>query len=310
MSETFPFYNRLVKNWQKNSQLAHKHQIEAFRIYDRDLPEYPYLIDIYKDHILLADRREPIDFGTHRLGHYENVLDSIPKVTGLNRIHIKRRQPQRVGDKSQQYQKQKSESVPFVVRESQAKFWVDLESYLDTGLFLDHRLLRQKVYKWVQKEAQVLNLFSYTCSVSVFAALKGAQVTSVDLSRTYLEWGKKNFALNGISLDTHQFIEKDAREFLARSTGHYDLIFLDPPTFSNSKSTKEDFEVEQDHVEFIQRCMDRLKPIGLLLFSNNKRSFQMSPEIKQEFKVKEVSKETLPFDFRDQKIRHVFEIRK
>jgi 23S rRNA (cytosine1962-C5)-methyltransferase len=176
---------------------------------------------------------------------------------------------------------------------------------------LDHRPSRYKVFK-LAKNKQVLNLFSYTGSVSVAAALGGGQVTSVDLSNTYLDWSKRNFESNQIELQKHSFLHEDVLQYLEDSDENerFDLIFLDPPTFSNSKRMKNVLDTQKDHVLMVQNCMRLLKPQGLLIFSTNKRKFKLEPELKNEFKIAETTSQTIPQDFHDQQIHTSFEIRK
>jgi 23S rRNA (cytosine1962-C5)-methyltransferase/23S rRNA (guanine2445-N2)-methyltransferase / 23S rRNA (guanine2069-N7)-methyltransferase len=209
-----------------------------------------------------------------------------------------------------QYEKLDQKDQTFTVKESQATFKVNLYDYLDTGLFLDHRPMRQKIYKTVSGK-KFLNLFCYTGSVSVFAALAGAKTTSVDMSQTYLGWAQENFALNNIPSDQHSFINANVLEWLDRNQGKpaFDVIFLDPPTFSNSKKMTDSFDVERDQELLVNECMSMLEPGGVLYFSNNKRKFHLSPAIKEQYKVRDITEESIPQDFHDKKIHVCFEIR-
>lgn len=306
--------NRLEKNLKKLHAWKQRHNIEAFRLYDRDIPEYPFIVDVYKDHYLIHDKTESfIDASKNHLPHVIEALQSLFKVSS-DRIVLKKRERQ---EGKNQYEKLDAREDFFTVRESQALFRVNLHDYLDTGLFLDHRPVRQKIFKQA-KGLNFLNLFCYTGSVSVFAALGGARTTSVDMSQTYLSWAQENFKLNNLPTEEHAFVNENALEYLASRQADlqrnpdaetFDLIFLDPPTFSNSKKMDEAFEVEKDQDFIVGAAMSLLKPQGLLYFSNNKRKFKLSDHILQTYACKDISKESIPQDFHDQKIHHCFEIR-
>lgn len=299
--------NRLEKNYKKLKAWAQRSQIEAFRLYDRDIPEYPFIVDIYKDHFLVYDKSEAfIDKDKNHLPHVIEALKALFKCPEES-IVLKRRERQ---EGLKQYEKLDGKNETFTVRESQALLRVNLYDYLDSGLFLDHRPMRQKVYKTAAGK-KFLNLFCYTGSVSVFAALAGAKTTSVDMSQTYLRWAQDNFLLNQIPLEGHQFINSDVLEWLRNSDkqGPFDMIFLDPPTFSNSKKMEDTFEVERDQNFLVDSCMKMLSPGGVLYFSNNKRKFKISEEILAKYSVKDITEESIPQDFHDKKIHCCFEIR-
>jgi 23S rRNA (cytosine1962-C5)-methyltransferase/23S rRNA (guanine2445-N2)-methyltransferase / 23S rRNA (guanine2069-N7)-methyltransferase len=289
--------------------MADKLQVQAFRIYDRDVPDFPYMVDCYANYVILHDRREDIDFNDPKKSEkFAQVQTAIRELLAPKEIIVKRRERQRQqNQKSHQYQKMAETRHRLVVREGPAHFVVNLYDYLDTGLFLDHRRLREYVFKNVKKGQKFLNLFSYTGSVSVMAALAGATTTSVDLSNTYTDWAEENFKENKIDHNQHNFIVGDVMGYLQENPRPiYDWVFLDPPTFSNSKKMDSTFEVERDQGELVNNAMLWLKPTGILIFSNNKRTFQLSETLKNKYAVKEISKETLPFDFHDAKIRKVF----
>lgn len=297
--------NRIEKNYRKLKAWSERHQIEAYRLYDRDIPEFPVMVDRYKDFFLVHDRSEKIDEGKNLVPQTIAALKELFKVDE-GQIIVKTRAPQ---SDTERYQKQDNKKDFFVIQETQAKFWVNLKDYMDTGIFLDHRLMRQKIFKSAQGK-KVLNLFCYTGSVSVFAALGGGTVTSVDMSATYMDWAKDNFKLNEIALGKHQFIVENAMEYLAAPANEkFDLIFLDPPTFSNSKKMDGTFEVERDQLFLVENCMRRLAPGGVLYFSNNKRKFRLDEGVTSVYKVKDITASTIPQDFHDQKIHHCFEIR-
>lgn len=299
--------NRLEKNLKKLKSWADRQQIEAWRLYDRDIPEYPYIVDIYKDQYVVYDKS---DFVKDKdKNHLPHVVEALKALFNCSEDHIviKKRERQ---EGLNQYEKLSAKNDTMVVRESQALFKVNLHDYLDTGLFLDHRPMRQKVFKSAQ-DKEFLNLFCYTGSVSVFAALGGAKTTSVDMSQTYLRWAKDNFELNQLNPDQHEFINDNVIEWLHQNSSirKFDMIFLDPPTFSNSKKMNETFEVERDQDFLIDSCMKMLRPEGILYFSNNKRKFKLTPEVMAKYRVKDITEPSIPQDFHDKKIHNCFEIK-
>lgn len=298
--------NRLEKNEKKLKAWRERNRIEAYRLYDRDIPEYPFIIDVYKDHYLIYDKSDMVkDKDKDHLPHVLEALHSLFKCQ-QERIVVKKRERQ---EGLKQYEKLDQKKETLIVREGVAQFYVNLSDYLDTGLFLDHRPMRHKIHK-ISQDRKVLNLFCYTGSVSVFAALGGAKTTSVDMSQTYLRWAQDNFQLNDIELDSHSFINADVIEWLHEKKGSkdFDIIFLDPPTFSNSKKMSDSFEVEADQDFLVDACMSMLRPGGVLYFSNNKRKFHLSEKVMSSYKVKDITAETIPQDFHDSKIHHCFEI--
>lgn len=299
--------NRLEKNYKKLKAWSERHQIEAFRLYDRDIPEYPYIVDVYKDKYVVYDKS---DFVKDKdKNHFPHVLQALQELFKCSEsdVVIKKRERQ---EGLKQYEKMDMRNETFLVRESQALLKVNLYDYLDTGLFLDHRPMRQKVFKTAQNK-KFLNLFCYTGSVSVFAALAGAQTTSVDMSQTYLRWAQENFENNGIDLTPHNFINSDVLDWLRLNKNQkaFDIIFLDPPTFSNSKKMEDSFEVERDQDFLVDACMSMLLPSGTLYFSNNKRKFKLSDKIMSTYTVKDITEESIPQDFHDKKIHNCFEIK-
>ncbi len=298
--------NRLEKNYKKLKSWAERAGIQAYRLYDRDIPEYPFIVDIYGDHFLIYDKGDSRDIEKNHLPHVIEALQVLFKADE-SKIIVKKRERQ---EGLKQYEKLSEKEQTFTVKESQATFKVNLYDYLDTGLFLDHRPMRQKVFK-TAKDKKFLNLFCYTGSVSVFAALAGAKTTSVDMSQTYLGWAQENFELNNLSPSQHSFINANVIEWLETNKGvpAFDMIFLDPPTFSNSKKMTDTFEVERDQEQLVNACMSMLEPGGVLYFSNNKRKFSLSPAIKDQYKVRDITEESIPQDFHDKKIHVCFEIR-
>lgn len=275
-------------------------------MYDRDIPDYPYFIDIYGHSVVVYDRsNEKIDNTEEKKGHWDLTIEALGQL-GFKSIFLKRRS---VG--KHHYEKLDQQNNTFVIKEGPAKFHVNLTDYLDTGLFLDHRIMREKI-RQESKGLKVLNLFSYTGSVSVFAALGAAtEVTSVDMSKTYTEWAIENFKLNKIPIQSHRFLVEDVLAYLEspQDEDYFDLIFLDPPTFSNSKKMEESFEVEREQRFLIEHCLRRLKNGGTFYFSTNKRDFKLDEKMQSRYNIQDISKKTIPFDFRDQKIHKVFLIK-
>lgn len=301
---------RLEKNYKKFKPWFDKSQTEVFRLYDKDIPEFPFLVDVYKDYVVIYDKTEIIDEGKNKEAL---VIDAVKALLNLSedKIILKKRQRQ---SGTNQYQKIAAKNERLTVLENGYPVYVNLWDYLDTGLFIDHRPMRYYFLKNA-KQKKLLNLFCYTGVVSLMAALGGAQTVSVDMSGKYLNWAKDNFALNNLPVENHRFIEQDALKFLAQAQEwpdykhSFDLIFLDPPTFSNSKEMDTDFEVERDQKQIILNALKFLKPQGVLYFSTNKRKFKLDSEIESQFSVKNTTEKTIPIDCHDQKIHHSFEIR-
>ncbi len=310
--EQFVIKNRIEKTLKRLKSSVVQNQIGAYRIYDWDIPEYPFQIDLYGSVCLIHDKS--ISTSERDQKHLVESQEALREIFGPSfEVLIKKRFQQREGDKSKQYEKLNQTGQRFEVPEGKLRFWVNVYDYIDTGLFLDHRPLRKMIAlgEFQKPPAKFLNLFSYTCSLSVAAASLGMQTMSVDLSEKYLSWGKDNFRLNGIDPQKHIFLAQNAMEFLNQCPheGEFDLIFLDPPTFSNSKKMADDFEVERDQTDLVQKTMRLLKPDGLLLFSNNKKTFKLDPTIAQNFRVKDITLKTIPQDFQSKKIHQCYEIR-
>lgn len=305
------FRNRLLKNYQQIQKWAQQQGLECYRIYDADLPEYAVAIDLYNTHVHVQEYQmgKTVDekLAQKRLlqavYHIAEVLE-----VRYEHIHIKTRQRQK-GDS--QYQRQAITDKFHVVKEHDALFYVNFDDYLDTGLFLDHRKMRQIVAKAAQGKT-LLNLFSYTCSASVHAALMGAQVVSVDMSKTYLDWGKRNFHLNKLNIDQHVFIQADCFTWLkeaVKARKQFDVIFLDPPTFSNSKRMQNVLDVQRDHVELIELAMRLLTRKGVLYFSNNYRKFKFDEGLQAKYDCQNIDDKCLSRDFlRRPTIHHCWQI--
>ncbi len=300
--------NRLKKNQNQLQRWLDKHAIEAYRLYDADIPEYSVVIDRYQNHIHIQEYQAPKSIDTKKAAlHLNHVLLAVQSVIQpkIEKIHLKTRQKQK---NKQQYNKLNEQEDRFVIHEHGRKYLIDLEQYLDTGLFLDHRWLRNHI-EALAKGKRVLNLFSYTGTISVAAAQGGARaVSSVDTSKTYLKWAEENFALNGLRQAQHQFIRADVLKFLARTSEMFDIIVADPPTFSNSHSRDNDWNVQKDHSKLIHGCMKLLKKQGVLYFSNNFRKFSLNLELKEKYHIEDITMKSFDLDFHGSKTHHCFKI--
>lgn len=306
MSDLKTIQNRLEKNYKHRAKWAKREGFEAFRLYNKDIPEFPFIIDVYKDNAIIYEKRDE-EIDADKFDHFNFIISAVKYVLNIpeEKVIIKSRKRQ-VGDTQYTKLEERNELIP--VKEYKAEFLVNLHDYLDTGLFLDHRPLRQIITKSAEGK-KVLNLFSYTGSISVAAAVGGAsKVTSVDMSSTYQNWAKKNFEQNNIPLTNHTFIVDSALEYLEKASQRFDIIVLDPPTFSNSKGMEEDFEVEKDQLFLVKHCLRLLDPNGVLYFSNNKRKFKISPEVLELANVQEITPRTIPEDYKDTKVHMCFKI--
>ena len=294
------FRNRLGKNHRHVSKWARRQAIGCYRLYDRDIPQFPLLIDRYESHVHLQE----FDTGwqqseAEHTAWIAGVTAAAAQVLELPpaHIHYKTRARQRGAS---QYGRMGS-GPEFPVAEGGLRFLVDLDSYLDTGLFLDHRKTRGLVRE-LSPGRRVLNLFCYTASFSVYAAARGAVTSeSVDLSNTYLDWAGRNFRLNEMNLARHALVRADVFAYLRdaqRMSRQFDLIVLDPPSFSNSKKTDEVLDVQRDHGRLIEGAMALLAPGGELLFSTNRRNFALDPEIGARWAVRDITAWSIPEDFR------------
>lgn len=300
------FANRLAKNIKQFGKLARRQGVTSYRIYDADLPDYSAAIDFYEGKwMYLQEYAAPafIDPAKtkRRVREMAQVLEQyVPK----ENIFIRRREKQKG---SSQYTKSGQSEHLEIMQENSLKFYVNFYDYLDTGIFLDHRPVR-KLIGDMSAGKKVLNLFAYTCTASVYAASSGAEsTTSVDTSSTYLDWGKKNFQLNGVDFKKHSFIKEDCIKFLQSAKQKYDLIFIDPPTFSNSKSRDDIFDVQRDHRILLILAAGCLAKDGKIIFSTNFKKFQLDESLKENFDIKDMTKESIPFDFeRNNKIHRCF----
>ncbi len=293
------FANRLRKNEKKLAKWAKQQQIECYRLYDADLPEYNVAVDRYGEKVVIQEYAPPKTINEHKARQrLFDVISATMEVLALrsDQLILKTRQRQKG---KQQYEKMAEKGDFFLVDEFGAKFWVNLTDYLDTGLFLDHRIAR-KMLGEMSKGKDFLNLFAYTGSASVHAGLGGAKsTTTVDMSRTYLEWAEKNFQANGLSGRQHRLMQADCLQWLSQSNEQFDVIFIDPPTFSNSKRMENTFDVQRDHIELMKHLKRLLRKGGTIMFSNNKRGFKMDHEALANIGLtaKEITQKTLSQDF-------------
>ncbi len=295
------FANRLRKNLKKFGKWAQREGVDCYRLYDADLPEYAVALDLYGDEVHLQEYRAPSSVDPDKAAErISEVLDALPRVLQISpdQIHLKIRQQQKGTD---QYEKQARRGILKEVQEGNCRFLVNLTDYLDTGLFLDHRLTRQKIQS-LSAGRRFLNLFGYTGAATVHALKGGATATTtVDMSRTYLDWARRNVELNGFDNNRQEFIQADCLAWLdqaqTRCAGAFDLIFLDPPSFSNSKSMVTTFDVQRDHVELLRNTLRLLADDGQLIFSTNLRTFQMTDEAFDDFFLENITASTLPPDF-------------
>ncbi|HEV2228712.1 MAG TPA: bifunctional 23S rRNA (guanine(2069)-N(7))-methyltransferase RlmK/23S rRNA (guanine(2445)-N(2))-methyltransferase RlmL [Steroidobacteraceae bacterium] len=313
------FANRLTKNLKRLRSWAGRSGVSCYRLYDADMPEYAFAVDLYRtvdsqeDWLYVQEYAAPAEIEREAVQRRRGeVLASLPAVTGVPseriRVRTRRRTP-----RGEQYGKLGERQRFHVVAEGGLRFRVNFDDYLDTGLFLDHRLTRARL-GGAARGRSFLNLFAYTGAATVYAAAGGASTSiSVDLSRTYLEWAQQNLALNDLTSPAHALVQADCREWLADAAARaprFDLIFLDPPTFSNSKRMEGVLDVARDHAQLIDACARLLAPGGLLVFSTNAQRFKLAPELSERFAVVDVSAATLPEDFaRNPRIHRCYEIR-
>ena len=291
------FANRLKKNLRIIGKWARKSKIECYRLYDADMPEYALAVDVYRDWAHVQEYAAPATVEEEKAQkRLLEALGVIPEVLGIPQNHVvfKRRQRQ---SGTSQYTRQAEDGRLMEVEEAGCRLLVNLRDYLDTGLFLDHRSMRMRIQEEA-KGKKFLNLFCYTATATVHAAMGGAtSSTSVDLSNTYLGWGRKNLALNGLSERRHRLERADCVEWIKQDKNDYDLIFIDPPTFSNSSRMEGVFDIQRDHAELLQLSMRRLNPGGTLYFSNNSRRFKLDEQLSQQFEVKDITRQTIGRDF-------------
>jgi 23S rRNA (cytosine1962-C5)-methyltransferase len=318
-------YSRLAKRYRHLKKWARRTGTNAFRLYDRDIPEIPLVLDLYDDAVSGAVYKKHIELqpgeNGDETGHDEIWLRAMKNATTKaleipeSRIFLKERQRMRNRqDTGNQYNKIRNKNFYRDIIEGDLKFRVNLSDYLDTGLFLDSRKKRAQI-RLEAKGKQVLNLFAYTCSLSVAAAIGGAkQVDSVDLSNTYLEWGKVNFALNGLSLsDKFSFVRSNVIQFINQvilRKSCWDIIILDPPSFSNSKKMQETLDIRRDYRELIGKSLTLLSPGGTLYFSTNAKGFHFKNEDFPGYSLKDLRPSLVDEDFRGKRIPACYAFKK
>ncbi|WP_233522134.1 class I SAM-dependent methyltransferase [Chitinophaga silvatica] len=304
------FENRLTKVFRHISKSARRQNITCYRVYDDDIPEFPFSIEIYEDYAYIAEysRKHTMDEDAHE-AWLDNCLELISKVLDISPSKIWVKQRQRKENRQSQYEKLSQESHILTANEGGLKFKVNLSDYLDTGLFLDHRITRDMV-RSEAKDKKVLNLFCYTGSFSVYAAAGGAaSVTSVDLSKTYLSWAEENMQLNGFNGPQYTFEHADVLQYLDNlKINTYDLVIMDPPTFSNSKRMKDFLDIQRDHVTLLNKVLMATKKDGIVYFSNNYRRFVLDSENIEASSIKDITAQTLPFDFQQKLIRKCYKL--
>lgn len=301
-----PLCNKIRKNYRHVRKWAKRTETNAFRIYDKEIKEFPLAIDFYDGRILLyyyssrGDEDVPPDL-KEEAEKALKIIFGVDDASIFWKLRIQRA-------KNEQYEKLDDSKDFFEVVEYGVKFKINLVDYLDTGLFLDHRETRQMVAKLAEGKS-LLNLFAYTCSFSVHAAKCGASFTkSVDMSNTYLNWGRENFVINDLSLKNNELVRADCLRFLEEEDKKYDLIVLDPPTLSRSKKMDQMFDVQLDYPFLISSCLKLLNRGGYLFFSTNLRKFNFDPSLFPEAQIVDITQKTIPADFHNQKIHHCWKL--
>jgi 23S rRNA (guanine2445-N2)-methyltransferase / 23S rRNA (guanine2069-N7)-methyltransferase len=313
------FANRLAKNMKRLRAWAAREAVSCYRLYDADMPEYAFAIDLYhtldpeQAWLYVQEYAAPADVAADAAQRRRaQALSVLPEVTGVSAERIRQRTRRKVR-RGEQYTKLDDREHSHTVQEGGLRFAVNFDDYLDTGLFLDHRMTRARL-RAAASGKRFLNLYAYTGTATVYAAAGGATTTtSVDLSRTYLDWARRNLALNDLMSSRHALLQADCRAWLeaaAAAPERYDLIFLDPPTFSNSKRMSGVLDVERDHPALIDACAALLTTAGLIVFSTNSRRFRLEEALLERYQVRDISQASLPPDFeRNPRIHRCYEIR-
>lgn len=298
MSDIDALLNRVAKNQRHLGKWARREGLEAYRLYDRDMPEFPLAIDRYGDwlHVQIFERKRALP---------DTVLVTLRKALAAQlevvepQVALKHRRRQRGAE---QYEKGNLSTPAFTVRERDLRFEVNLGRYLDSGLFLDHRDTRQMIGQ-LAGDKTLLNLFAYTGSFTVYAAAGGARSTvTVDMSRTYQDWSRRNLVHNALNdVDRHRFEQADVVGFIDRmiaQKARFDVIVLDPPSFSNSKRMHATFDVQRDHRQLLASTLTLLAPGGTLVFSNNRQGFRLDESLNDLANITDITARTVPRDFK------------
>ena len=307
------FRNRLTKVFRHLSKQAKRLSVSCYRVYDHDLPEFPFCIEFYGDKLYVAEYKRQHGMTDEQHEEWmEKSMEVMTEVLMVSKenifLKLRQRKPGRLG----QYQKYDEIKHEFIIEENQLKFIVNLSDYLDTGLFLDHRNTRQMVKEQAAGK-KVLNLFAYTGSFSVYAAVGEAlEIVTVDLSNTYLKWAQRNMECNGFTdRSKYLFLQADVKQYLKTiPPGYFDIIIMDPPTFSNSKRMDDFLDIQRDHVELINDCLSGLNQGGVLYFSTNFRKFILDTKQIRAALVKDITKASTSFDFEGKNSRQCFYITK
>jgi 23S rRNA (guanine2445-N2)-methyltransferase / 23S rRNA (guanine2069-N7)-methyltransferase len=314
--------NRVAKNAKQLAKWAKREGVTCYRLYDCDIPELPLVVERYEKSLVVADCRLPPraergeEADPARLAAWlAAMVEAARQVVGIDEDNtfVKERRPLRERQAGQQYERLAERKAWRLVAEGGHRFRVNMSDYLDTGLFLDHRFTRQLVA--AEPAKTMLNLFCYTGAFSVYCGAAGMKTTSVDLSTTYLDWARENLELNELPEREHALIRGDTREVLddliARRQ-RFDLAFVDPPTFSNSKRMTTTWEVQRDHAELLVQVAAVVRPGGVIWFSTNRQKFTLDPSLAQQLpgraEIQDVSAATIPPDFRDPHIHRVYRI--
>lgn len=295
------FSNRLKKNYRHLKKWARKNNISCYRVYDADIPQYAVAIDKYEDWIHVQEYQAPKTINKNRaFQRINDVIDVVADIleTKQDKVVLKVRKKQ---EGTKQYQKQDKKNYRITVEENGYKFILNMYDYIDTGLFLDHRNTRQLIKK-LSYDRSFLNLFAYTGSVTVYAAAGGAKTTTtVDMSNTYIQWAQENLSMNGYSSDRHQFIREDCLQWMEQAINEeqkYQLIFIDPPTFSNSKKMETSLDINRDHMALLSGCLALLTDDGKIIFSTNAKGFKLESSLAEDCYIKEITATTTTEDFK------------
>ncbi|POZ62849.1 class I SAM-dependent methyltransferase [Chromobacterium alticapitis] len=311
MQDASAFANRLAKNYKHYAKWARRQGLDAWRVYDKDVPQFPFAVDIYGSRVHLQEYDTGWEMGDDEYRAWiDAVVAAIEQVIGIPAAAVTLKNRRRQKGVSQ-YEKVGMEGQDFVIDEFGQRFIVNLDQYLDTGLFLDHRNTRKRVREEAA-DKRFLNLFAYTGSFTVYAGAGGAASSeTVDMSNTYQDWSRRNFELNGLDLAKHQLVRADVFQYLEEAVDagkQFDLIVMDPPTFSNSKKMRDILDVQRDHVWLIDYAMALLAPGGCLYFSNNLRTFQLDERLREDYQIRDISAQSVPEDFRNRKIHQCWRI--
>ena len=308
MQDLTAFANRLKKTAKHRRGWAQRSQVEAYRLYDFDIPEHRYIVDRFADHAVVYDKRgtQEKDDPTTEAALLQITADSLG--IPLNHVHLKQR---RKAQEKHLGAGQGSSAIKIVVQEESSRYLVDMTHDLDTGLPLDHRPLRSR-FRQLQPGLKFLNLFAKSGSASIAASASGATTVSVDISDANIAWATENFKLNNLTLASHRLVRTDVLKFLESGPtekANFDVIFLDSPNFSNSQKMAQSFDLKRDHRRLLGWAMKFLSPQGVLYFSTSRQHFALDDALFNTFEVKAITLDTIPEDFRDQTIHQCFTLR-